>query len=402
MQRNGASSAANDVHRPQGDDTEALVRAFLIADVRGYTSFTQAHGDEAAGHLAATFASLAREAVAATGGEVIELRGDEALCVFPSARRALRAAVAMQVRFRDRIDDEPVFPLGVGIGVAAGEAVRVEGGYRGGALNLAARLCSLATGGQILASETVTSLAGTLEGVRFVERRRAKVKGFDTPVRVMEVIPELELPSVPQPARPSARARRPLILIASVFALAAVGAIALVLARHGGGAKPMPVSVVPDSLAAVDPSTERTVGQVHIPGRPSIVVGGRRSVWVASDATHTVSSVAHDRLAVTHVVAANATPTALAAQGDAVWALDGSRRVLLKIEPGYDEPTRRIELPPAPPLPAAHSRLSRLSASCGGGALWVTDGSSHLFRVDPRSGRITTLDVRRPLDDVVV
>ena len=206
MQRNGASSAANDVHRPQGDDTEALVRAFLIADVRGYTSFTQAHGDEAAGHLAATFASLAREAVAATGGEVIELRGDEALCVFPSARRALRAAVAMQVRFRDRIDDEPVFPLGVGIGVAAGEAVRVEGGYRGGALNLAARLCSLATGGQILASETVTSLAGTLEGVRFVERRRAKVKGFDTPVRVMEVIPELELPSVPQPARPSARA----------------------------------------------------------------------------------------------------------------------------------------------------------------------------------------------------
>src|SRR5437870_12558491 len=123
MQRDGARSAANHLHRPHGDETGALVRAFLIADVRGYTSFTQARGDESAAHLATTFAALAREAVAATGGEVVELRGDEALCVFPSARQALRAAVAMHVRFRDRLDDEPVFPLGVGIGVAAGAAV---------------------------------------------------------------------------------------------------------------------------------------------------------------------------------------------------------------------------------------------------------------------------------------
>src|SRR5207249_10400774 len=123
-------------------------------------------------HLAARFAALARETIDAVGGEVVELRGDEALCVFPSARQALRAAVAMQVRFRDRINDEPAFPLGVGIGVAAGEAVPVEGGYRGSALNLAARLCSIAAGGQIFASDTVTSLAGPLEGVRFLERRR--------------------------------------------------------------------------------------------------------------------------------------------------------------------------------------------------------------------------------------
>ena len=125
MQTNGASHAANRLDRPDGDETAALVRAFVIADVRGYTSFTQTRGDEAAAALASRFAALARETLAATGGEVVELRGDEALCVFPSARQALRAAVAMQVRFRDRIEDEPVFPLGVGIGVAAGEAVRI-------------------------------------------------------------------------------------------------------------------------------------------------------------------------------------------------------------------------------------------------------------------------------------
>ena len=37
---------------------------------------------------------------------------------------------------------------GVGIGLDAGEAIPVSDGYRGGALNLAARLCSLAGPGQ--------------------------------------------------------------------------------------------------------------------------------------------------------------------------------------------------------------------------------------------------------------
>ena len=96
------ASAADGLESPHEDEADALVRSFLIADVRGYTSFTQAHGDEPAARLAAAFAEMARQTLAATGGEVVELRGDEALCVFPSARQALRAAVAMQVRFRDR------------------------------------------------------------------------------------------------------------------------------------------------------------------------------------------------------------------------------------------------------------------------------------------------------------
>src|SRR6478736_6756051 len=75
----------------------AGILTFLIADVRGYTAFTQSRGDEAAAILAAKFAEIAREGVEAHDGEVIELRGDEALAVFGSAREALRAAVALQL-----------------------------------------------------------------------------------------------------------------------------------------------------------------------------------------------------------------------------------------------------------------------------------------------------------------
>jgi class 3 adenylate cyclase len=67
---------------------EAGIKTFLIADVRGYTRFTQERGDEAAARLATRFAELAREAIEAAGGTLVELRGDEALAVFDSARQA--------------------------------------------------------------------------------------------------------------------------------------------------------------------------------------------------------------------------------------------------------------------------------------------------------------------------
>jgi len=124
------------------------LRTFLIADVRGYTRFTQEHGDAAAAALVTKFAALMRHRVEAHGGTVIELRGDEALAVFASAREALRAAVELQDRFAAETRADPSLPLSVGIGIDTGEAIPLEGGYRGEALNLAARLCNLAGPGE--------------------------------------------------------------------------------------------------------------------------------------------------------------------------------------------------------------------------------------------------------------
>src|SRR5947209_12702936 len=69
---------------------------FLIADVRSYTRYTAEHGDEAAARLALRFAEIAEDVVTAYEGHVVELRGDEALCVFPSARNALRSSLVLQ------------------------------------------------------------------------------------------------------------------------------------------------------------------------------------------------------------------------------------------------------------------------------------------------------------------
>ena len=62
-------------------------------------------------------------------------------------------------------DIDPDLPLSVGIGLDAGEAVPVGDGYRGAALNLAARLCASADGGETIASANIVHLAGPVPGL---------------------------------------------------------------------------------------------------------------------------------------------------------------------------------------------------------------------------------------------
>jgi WD40 repeat protein/class 3 adenylate cyclase len=182
--------ASGEAHDAQVATVETGIKTFLIADVRGYTRFTQERGDEAAAHLATRFAELAREAIEAAGGSLVELRGDEALAVFDSARQALRAAAGLQEHFVAETVADPSLPLAVGIGLDAGEAVPVDGGYRGGALNLAARLCSLAGPGEVLISPGVAHLARKVEGLDYVERGPVRLKGLEKPVDVVAVRPE--------------------------------------------------------------------------------------------------------------------------------------------------------------------------------------------------------------------
>jgi DNA-binding NarL/FixJ family response regulator len=79
--------------------------------------------------------------------------------------------------------------LPVGIGMDAGDAVAVDGGYRGGALDVAARLCGLAGPGEVLVSQVVRHLAGTLEGLTYQDRGSIQLRHLPEPVRVIRIAP---------------------------------------------------------------------------------------------------------------------------------------------------------------------------------------------------------------------
>ena len=369
----------------------AIARTFLIADVRGYTSFTQAHGDEEAGRLAESFATLAREAVTAAGGEVIELRGDEALSVFPSARQALRAAVELQAHFRERVDGKPVFPLGIGIGLAVGEAVPVEEGYRGGALNLAARLCSLAGPGQILASEMVTGLAGTVAGVRFVERRRVRVKGIERPVRAIEVVPEIELPPVPDALAGRARRRRrglPLVAAGVVLVIAAVAG-GMLLNRDGEAE-----SITPSGVGRLDPATGDVLEAVPLGPAPSTVAVGEGAAWVIDANDQTVARIDADEPDDPQTFSTGSTPIDVAVGAGAVWFANlgpdlfpGS---VSRLDPDSKVVIETIELPPNPGglPPSPWEGFSRQHIAVTSDAVWAINPDLTVSRIDPRTNRL--------------
>ena len=175
----------------------AEIRTFLIADVRGYTRFTRERGDAEAARLAKAFADLARDAVEARSGHVIELRGDEALAVFSSPAQAVRAAMELVAVCAEETAARPELPLLVGVGIDVGEAVPVEGGFRGAALNMAARLCSQATGGQVLVTAALRERVDEVPGVHFESRGQAELKGFESPVDLIEAVAEERAPVGP-------------------------------------------------------------------------------------------------------------------------------------------------------------------------------------------------------------
>jgi class 3 adenylate cyclase len=183
----GAILRPKDAGQPKLPPLTASILVFMIADVRGYTRFTQAQGDSAAARLATKFAEVARGVLDRWDGRLVEIRGDEILAIFGSVRQALHAALDMQERFSEATMEDPDLPLAVGIGLDVGEAVALEEGFRGAALNRAARLCSLAGGGEILVSTGVAYIAPIVEGVAFSNHSQAQLKGFDGPTQILGV-----------------------------------------------------------------------------------------------------------------------------------------------------------------------------------------------------------------------
>ncbi|MGH2674523.1 MAG: ABC transporter substrate-binding protein [Actinomycetota bacterium] len=379
------------------------IQTFLIADVRGYTLFTQERGDDAAAKLAAKFARIAREAVQRRGGSVIEFRGDEALAVFSSARQAVLAAVDLQERMVEETLDDPDLPLPVGIGLDAGEAVPVESGYRGGALNLAARLCGEARAGEILASRSVTHLARKVEGVRYFDRGRVQLKNLPEAVEIVRIVPEgpdpaERLRTALPPAGPPPRRSRRNLLVAAAVAVALIVAAAIfvvpddqptieagsvgLLDLSGDLEGATPVGDLPRGLARgagavwavdqesrtvlrVNPSTFRVEERIQVGAGPSGLTTAAGFVWVTNTDDRTVSVIDPEAHRVVQTVVVGNAPAGIVAQGDRVWVTNSVDATVSEIDAATGDVIGEYPVGERP-----------VAVTAGRGAVWVANATS--------------------------
>ena len=110
-------------------------------------------------------------------GEAVKGTGDGLMIVFPAAAEAVAGAVAIQ-RSISRLSRNLPTPLGVRVGISAGDVSWEGDDCFGTPVVEAARLCDAAQEGQILASEVVRLLAGSRGGHRLESGRHAAAEGL--------------------------------------------------------------------------------------------------------------------------------------------------------------------------------------------------------------------------------
>jgi class 3 adenylate cyclase len=195
--------------RPTGTVT------FVFTDIEGSTALLKKLG-ERYGDVLSQHRRIVRDTFGAAGGSEIDTQGDAFFFAFPRAREAVTASVEVQ---RQHADAE--WPDGaavrVRIGLHTGEPAVGEEGYLGLDVVRAARICTVARGGNVLMSETTRALVGSTlpDGVSVFPLGERHLKGLDEPERVYEleiegvvVQPAPEAPPAAEPGPPKPAKRK--------------------------------------------------------------------------------------------------------------------------------------------------------------------------------------------------
>jgi len=158
---------------------EELEATILFSDIRGFSSLAERLPPRQVAEVVGRHLAAMVEVVTSHGGVLDKFAGDAVMAVFgaprPSedhARRALSCAAAMQRRQRalnDEAERTGLAAFQIGIGVNTGTVIagtlggpgRLDYTVLGDAVNIAQRLQSEASGGEILAAAVTVRLAGT-------------------------------------------------------------------------------------------------------------------------------------------------------------------------------------------------------------------------------------------------
>jgi adenylate cyclase len=136
------------------------LHTFLFADLVGFTSLTELHGDDVAADIAVRFGAEAARLAGESGAEIVKSLGDAVMIRADDAA----AAVRLGVQLHDELASVPALPP-VHSGAHTGRAVERSGDWFGAAVNLAARVSGAARGGELLLTEATVAAAGDLADV---------------------------------------------------------------------------------------------------------------------------------------------------------------------------------------------------------------------------------------------
>lgn len=166
-------------------------RTFAFIDLSGFTNYTAAFGDEAAGRLLSAFRTIVRDTASDRGVRIAKWLGDG--CMLVAIEQPDAVAFTLEVQNRSAAVCRP---LTMRAGIASGTPILFEGDdYIGSAVNMAARLCDVAEPEHVLIP--IMNLERLPEGITAEPVPPVRLAGFPGEVEVVS------LTGVPSPASPS-------------------------------------------------------------------------------------------------------------------------------------------------------------------------------------------------------
>ena len=159
----------------------------LFTDIEGSTRLLRRLG-ERYGELVREHHNLLRAVAAAHGGRVVDTQGDAFFFAFTTSKQALSAGVEAQRQLAEHVWPDGV-DVRVRMGMHTGEPALGAEGYLGIDVVEAARICSAAHGGQLVASESTRALAlsDPPHGISFRDLGEHMLKGLERPQRLYQV-----------------------------------------------------------------------------------------------------------------------------------------------------------------------------------------------------------------------
>jgi adenylate cyclase len=131
-------------------------RSFAFVDVSGFTAMTETQGDEHAVDVLTAFRALLRDICSRRGVRIAKWLGDGAMLVGVDTAPLL--ATILELHYVVCEVSSPIQTVSIRSGITSGDVILMEGDdYIGHCVNVAARLCDLANGGEVLAAPSVMS-----------------------------------------------------------------------------------------------------------------------------------------------------------------------------------------------------------------------------------------------------
>jgi YVTN family beta-propeller protein len=186
--------------------------------------------------------------------------------------------------------------------------------------------------------------------------------------------------SVAEAVLPGARGRRWLSFGVASVAVAGLAALAAVLAFREGEA----ITVRPNSVAVIDPKTNKLVADVPVGRGPGAVAFDGVSVWVANLNDSTISRINPQTREVVRIIPMeDVVASDITAGGEGIWIADGPHNAVVRVSP---DASRVVE-----EIPTGECAGLDASIAYGKGGVWFVCAAT-LIRVDPTNNSASAWD----------